>query len=49
MKNEDLCDLIIRKTLLLEGELLNLQTKTPKIAPPPPEKKGKKKSKTPQM
>ena len=57
MKNEDLCDLIFRKTLLLEGELLNLLTKTPKIAPPP-EKKGKrrkkkkkkkKKSKTPQM
>ena len=36
-----------RKTLLLEGELLNLLKKTPKIAPPP-EKKGKKKSKTPQ-
>ena len=34
MKNEDLCDLIFRKTLLLEGELLNLLTKTPKIAPP---------------
>ena len=49
MKNEDLRDLIFRKTLLLEGELLNLLTKTPKIAPPP-EKKGKrKKSKTPQM
>ena len=48
MKNEDLCDLILRKTLLLEGELLNLLKKTPKIAPP--EKKGKKKkSKTPQM
>ena len=50
MKNEDLCDLIFRKTLLLEGELLNLLKKTPKIAPP--EKKGrekKKKSKTPQM
>ena len=44
MKNEDLCDLIFRKTLLLEGELLNLLTKTPKIAPPP-EKKGKKKKK----
>ena len=42
-----LCDLIFRKTLLLEGELLNLLKKTPKIAPP--EKKGKKKSKTPQM
>ena len=47
MKNEDLCDLIFRKTLLLEGELLNLLKKTPQIAPP--EKKGKKKSKTPQM
>ena len=50
MKNEDLCDLIFRKTLLLEGELLNLLTKTQKL--PPPEKKGKrkkKKSKTPQM
>ena len=34
MKNEDLCDLIFRKTVLLEGELLNLLTKTPKIAPP---------------
>ena len=45
MKNEDLCDLIFRKTLLLEGELLNLLTKTPKIAPPPLEKKGKKKKK----
>ena len=43
MKNEDLCDLIFRKTLLLEGELLNLLKKTPKIAPPP-EKKGKKKN-----
>ena len=43
MKNEDLCDLISRKTLLLEGELLNLLKKTPKMAPPPPEKKGKKK------
>ena len=42
MKNEDLCELIFRKTLLLEGELLNLLKKTPKIAPPP-EKKGKKK------
>ena len=41
MKNEDLCELIFRKTLLLEGELLNLLKKTPKIAPPP-EKKGKK-------
>ena len=41
MKNEDLCDLIFRKTLLLEGELLNLLKETPKI--PPPEKKGKKK------
>ena len=40
MKNEDLCDLIFRKTLLLEGELLNLLTKTPKIAPP---LKGKRK------
>ena len=40
--NEDLCELIFRKTLLLEGELLNLLKKTPKIAPPP-EKKGKKK------
>ena len=39
MKNEDLCDLIFRKTLLLEGELLNLLTKTPKIAPPPKKKK----------
>ena len=46
MKNEDLCDLIFRKTLLLEGELLNLLTKTPKIAPPP-EKKGKRKKKNP--
>ena len=35
------------KTLLLEDELLNLRKKTPKIAPP--EKKGKKKSKTPQI
>ena len=34
MKNEDLCKLIFRKTLLLEGELLNLLKKTPKIAPP---------------
>ena len=51
MKNEDFCDLIFRKTLLLEGELLNLLTKTPKIAPPPEKKKKKKKnkSKTPQM
>ena len=52
MKNEDLCDLIFRKTLLLEGELLNLLTKTPKIAPPLKRKekeKKKKKSKTPQM
>ena len=51
MKNEDLCDLIFRKTLLLEGELLNLLTKTPKIAPPPLKRKEKekKKSKTPQM
>ena len=47
MKNEDLCDLIFRKTLLLEGELLNLLKKTPKIAPP--RKERKKKSKTPQM
>ena len=46
MKNEDLCDLIFRKTLLLEGELLNLLTKTPKIAPPP-EKKGKRKKENP--
>ena len=46
MKNEDLCDLIFRKTLLLEDELLNLLTKTPKIAPPP-EKKGKRKKKNP--
>ena len=44
MKNEDFCELIFRKTLLLEGELLNLLKKTPKIAPPP-EKKGKKKKK----
>ena len=42
MKNEDLCDLNFRKTLLLEGELLNLLKKTPKIAPP--EKKGGKKN-----
>ena len=48
MKNEDLYDLIFRKTLLLEGELLNLLKKTPKIAPPWKERK-KKKSKTPQM
>ena len=41
MKNEDFCELIFRKTLLLEGELLNLLKKTPKM--PPPEKKGKKK------
>ena len=46
MKNEDFCELIFRKTLLLEGELLNLLKKTPKIAPPP-EKKGKKKKKNP--
>ena len=44
MKNEDLCDLIFRKTLLLESELLNLLTKTPKIAPPWKEKKKKKKN-----
>ena len=48
MKNEDLCDLIFRKTLLLEGELLNLLTKTPKIAPPLKRKeKEKKKKKNP--
>ena len=49
MKNEDLCDLIFRKTLLLEGELLNLLTKTPKIAPPlkRKEKEKKKKKKNP--
>ena len=41
MKNEDLCDLIFRKTLLLEGELLNLLKKTPKIAPPPKRKEKK--------
>ena len=44
MKNEDLCDLIFRKTLLLEGELLNLLTKTPKIAPPLKRKEKKKKN-----
>ena len=44
--NEDFCELIFRKTLLLEGELLNLLKKTPKMAPPP-EKKGKKKKKNP--
>ena len=44
MKNEDLCDLNFRKTLLLEGELLNLLKKTPKIAPPL-KRKGKKKKK----
>ena len=43
MKNEDLCELIFRKTLLLEGELLNLLKKTPKIAPPPLKRKEKKK------
>ena len=43
MKNEDLCDLIFRKTLLLEGELLNLLTKTPKIAPPLKRKEKEKK------
>ena len=44
MKNEDLCDLIFRKTLLLEGELLNLLTKTPKIAPPLKRKEKEKKN-----
>ena len=41
MKNEDLCDLIFRKTLLLEGELLNLPKKTPKMPPPWKERKKK--------
>ena len=44
MKNEDLCDLNFRKTLLLEGELLNLLKKTPKIAPPLKRKEKKKKN-----
>ena len=44
MKNEDFCELIFRKTLLLEGELLNLLKKTPKIAPPWKERKKKKKN-----
>ena len=43
MKNEDFCELIFRKTLLLEGELLNLLKKTPKIAPPLKRKEKKKK------
>ena len=42
MKNEDLCDLNFRKTLLLEGELLNLLKKTPQIAPPLKRKEKKK-------
>ena len=45
MKNEDFCELIFRKTLLLEGELLNLLKKTPKMAPPPLKRKEKKKKK----
>ena len=44
MKNEDFCELIFRKTLLLEGELLNLLKKTPKIAPPPRKEREKKKN-----
>ena len=44
MKNEDFCELIFRKTLLLEGELLNLLKKTPKIAPPLKRKEKKKKN-----
>ena len=47
MKNEDLCDLNFRKTLLLEGELLNLLKKTPQIAPPLKRKGKKKKKKNP--
>ena len=43
MKNEDFCELIFRKTLLLEDELLNLPKENPQNLPPPPEKKGKKK------
>ena len=42
MKNEDFCELIFRKTLLLEGELLNLLKKTPKMAPPLKRKEKKK-------
>ena len=47
MKNEDFCELIFRKTLLLEGELLNLLKKTPKMAPPPWKEREKKKKKNP--
>ena len=48
MKNEDLCELIFRKTLLLEGEL-KFAKENPQNCPPPEKKGKKKKSKTPQM
>ena len=49
MKNEDLCDLIFRKNSTFGRRTSKFAKENPQNCPLPNEKKGKKKSKTPQM